>query len=153
MSSELYDDIGNKHSGTAKELASLFVGKELGRGSFRTVYCCPYDASIVLKYEGHAGDFSNILEWETWNKFKDTKFAAWLAPCLKISPCGTILIQERTEPLPKHLRPKKTPFFLSDFKTANWGLLRGMPVCHDYALLADVWPVKDKQFLKTDWYD
>lgn len=116
----------------------MFCGKMLGEVTYRTVYEYALDTSLVVKFEHGAASFSNATEWELWQDVKEIKKARkWLAPCVRISGCGILLLQKRTSPLPedydlqKHY-PKGIPDWLSDVKRSNWGLLDGDLVCHDY---------------------
>lgn len=88
---------------------------------------------LVAKVETGSGSFQNVQEWEFWQAWCETKdVRRWLAPCADISPCGTILLQERTTPIPPGKFPDKMPDFLTDMKRSNYGLLKGKVVCHDY---------------------
>ena len=113
----------------------LFCGNEIGRGIARTVYACDVAPNLVVKIEDGSQSFQNVLEWEFWQHWKDDRdVARWLAPCEKISSCGTVLLQSRTGPCPKDRYPKDMPKFLTDLKYSNFGLIGRRLVCHDYAL-------------------
>jgi len=114
------------------DFGSLFCGERLGNGIGREVYEMATDATKVVKIETAARSFQNIAEWELWRQVKDTRHAKWLAPCHHISPCGIILIMDRTEPLRRGECPKRVPDWLTDFHRGNWGMLNGRVVCHDY---------------------
>ncbi len=134
-----------------RELFTLFVGDIIGAGEFRIVYEHEHRDDLVLKFETTAQSFQNITEWEFWNNNKgDKKVARWLAPCEFISPCGLILAMKRTTK--PHLTdyPKRMPEFLVDRKRANFGLLNGRLVAHDYGLYSVTVPTKRK---KVDWWD
>jgi hypothetical protein len=112
----------------------LVVGKLLGSGCFRDVFVCNLNPDWVVKFQRNAGEFDNVREWETWRDYsKDPKVKKWLAPCHYISPSGDILIQQRTEYL--EYLPKQLPFFLTDVKPENYGMIKGQVVCHDYGYL------------------
>lgn len=117
------------------EFYVFMKGKLLGEGMTRAVYDHPSQSNLVIKVENSSGYFQNVLEWETWLKFKDTKVSKWLAPCHSISYSGTFLIMEKTKPIPLRLVPKKLPFFLDDIKLDNLGIYKGRVVCHDYGYL------------------
>jgi hypothetical protein len=113
------------------ELMASLLGKELGAGIARAAFVSDLDETIVIKVENSKGSFQNVIEWETWKRFKDDKSVArWLAPCVWISQSGGILMMKRTMPLLRD--PKQMPRFLCDFKRSNYGLLNGRVVCHDY---------------------
>lgn len=117
----------------SKEFFDTVCGELLGYGIGRHVYEMRGDPSKVIKFEVSAQSFQNIIEWETWEETRCRKESRWLAPCVRISPCGTILVMERTSPIPaKHKLPARVPAFLSDFKHENYGMLNGRLVCHDY---------------------
>ncbi len=122
----------------ADEFAGLFVGPELGRGVFRVVHAHALERRHVLKFEaGTNQSFCNVREWTLWEtvaynpQFREIR--KWLAPCVAISESGNVLVQMRTVPIPKRMFPRRLPAFFSDLQIANWGLLNGRPVCHDYA--------------------
>lgn len=119
-----------------RELWNLICGSVLGQGAGRTVYEHCLDPYHVVKVESGAGSFQNAMEWETWQRVRTTEFAPWFAPCLAISPCGTILIQRRTrQPI---AYPDSIPNFFTDLKLENFGVLVPREgeeeafVCHDY---------------------
>lgn len=112
----------------------LFVGEELGYGAARKVYSLVGHPDLVLKIEFTQETFQNVMEWQLWNELQFTEYGRWLAPCRRISPCGTVLIQERTEPLPDVYALTHVPEWLGDLKEENFGLIGGRLVCHDYAL-------------------
>lgn len=120
------------------DLVKLTLGKEIGYGAYRTVYECAFDDDLVLKVRNPDAydNFANAYEWEVWENVQWTPFAKWFAPCVKISPDGTVLVQKKTAPLTdKELKRRlpKVPAFFTDIKGFNWGLYEGRVVCHDYA--------------------
>lgn len=119
-------------------LNDLVVGRELGRGTYRTVYSSAIDKSVVFKYQRERCTFDNVYEWLVWQEYKDCPdIAKWLAPCIAISASGDMLLQTRTTPAT--ILPDKMPAFLCDFKPRNYGTIgRGKHkrvVCHDYGYL------------------
>ena len=124
------------HGKLQREFFDFICGKMIGSGVARTVfeYLPSNNKEYVVKIEDSAGSFQNVIEWEMWDYFKDSDLGKrWLAPCWSISPCGTVMMQSRTQPLPKGYRlPKKMPVFLGDLKSSNYGLLKGRLVAHDY---------------------
>lgn len=133
-----------------EDVLRLFLGERLGQGATREVFVLGIDPERVVKIENKRPDiedagsicFQNILEAWTWKKFKDTRFARWLAPVHFVSPLGSALVMARTRqsedvadapPL-----PRRVPCFLSDTHDWNWGLLRHGEgwrwVCHDYGM-------------------
>lgn len=115
---------------TIGEFISLMCGECLGSGCSREVFVFRLDPTKVIKVEMWAGMFHNVTEWHVWQEVKGTRWEKWFAPCWNISPCGTILLQERTSPLQS--APKRIPSFFTDVGSSNWGTLEGRPVCHDY---------------------
>jgi hypothetical protein len=118
-----------------RDLARMFLGDVIGSGVARTVFAHRFDPTVVVKIEDGAGSFQNIREWSFWQDCAETKdVKRFLAPCCDISPCGTVLIQKKTSPIPPGKFPKVLPEFLTDVKPENFGMLEGRVVSHDYAL-------------------
>ena len=118
-----------------RELKSLMLGELIGEGMSRKVYACKHDPDYVVKVEDRARMFQNVAEWEAWTWVRGTKKEKWLAPCLDISACGSILLQRRAGPLRPQARPKTVPAFLTDVKRENFGYLDGHLVCFDYGTI------------------
>lgn len=133
------------------ELFDLFVGEKLGNGIARDVYAHAYDPDLVIKFEASKRSFSNVVEWELWNRVQDTAAAKWFAPCEYISPCGAILIQKRTKPVSHSELPKRIPHFFTDLKAPNWGRLGDRIVCHDYGLHLMHERGMSVKLVKADW--
>jgi hypothetical protein len=147
MSDPIYDYFDTTFS---RELLNLVKGKRLGSGSARRVYVYAPDPKLVIKFETGARSFQNAMEWETWRGWQEVPHVAkWLAPCKFISPCGLILLQERTEPMRKRELPEKIPTWATDTKIGNWGLLNGQPVMHDYGLKTEQLP---NRLVKASWW-
>lgn len=129
---------------------NMICGNKLGGGVSRTVFDSPLNSDWVIKVETGT-KFQNIFEFETWRNFSYSdceEIAVWLAPCYFMSPEGKVLIQQKCEPIPKSMLPKKVPTFLTDLKQENWGLLNGNPVCIDYGFVIPELNVKLK---KANW--
>lgn len=121
-----------------REIVSMVCGKPLGSGIAREVYVFGPDPDLVIKLESSACSFQNVKEWDTWQRAQDVEHVArWLAPCVMISSCGSVLLQRRTAVCLNY--PERMPAFLADFKRENYGMLDGRLVCHDYGtnLLAE----------------
>ena len=118
-----------------RELKNLVLGKKLGEGAFRAVYVHRQNDNLVVKVEGGSGRFCNIIEWETWKQIQYAPLAKWFAPCVDISPCGSILLMKRVKPARLSEMPKQIPSVFTDLKVENWGMLEGKPVCCDYGSL------------------
>jgi hypothetical protein len=114
------------------DLNDLFVGEQLGRGSYREVYACRTDLDLVIKIENHDNKaFCNIHEWAIWEEVRHLpKIARWFAPCIAISANGSVMLQRRTQPIVT--MPSRLPNWFADIKPANLGLLDGRVVAHDY---------------------
>lgn len=134
-----------------KEFTRMLFGKQIGRGLSRTVYVLLSDPTLVIKTEIKGNSFQNIREWEYWNEMKGTPVEKWLAPCLFISPCGTVLIQKRCETLDKSKYPSKLPSFFTDTKYQNFGLLNNKFVCFDYGNIPFSKGVNSKT-VKANWW-
>ena len=113
---------------------NLFECERMARGSSRTVFSLVHHPDLVMKV-CEAGDWSNVREWEIWDRMRWCAFVAdWLAPCEAISDDGTILIQARTRPIMNvDSYPLRVPSWATDLKYSNMGMLKGRPVFHDYA--------------------
>ncbi len=123
----------------SKDLFSLCASTKLGKGVARDVYRSALNPDHVFKFELPSMSFQNILEWETWDVVRHTKYAKWFAPCIHIASCGTVLIQAYAREIMPDELPKDVPAFFTDLKADNWGMLNGHPVCRDYgrSLLMD----------------
>lgn len=111
----------------------MIVGDHLGGGIGRQVFVYEPNPRMVIKFEIGGQSFQNIHEWTLWRALEGSEHAKWIAPCMSISPCGSILMQQRTSPLrgPEEL-PDRVPAWMADMKEDNWGLLDGRAVLHDY---------------------
>lgn len=134
-----------------KEFFRTLIGKQIGRGMSRTVYAFKLNPDLVVKVEEDTESFQNVREWEYWNEMKDSPVAKWLAPCLYISPCGSVLIQSRVLSLDRSKYPKKIPHFFTDTKYNNFGLYKGKFVCMDYGNIPFAKGVTSKM-VKADWW-
>jgi hypothetical protein len=142
-----------------KDAFNLLCDDVIGRGMSRTVYSCRLRPDIVIKVEPDAAHFQNVIEWETWQRVCGTPASRWFAECLFISPCGTVLVMERTRPAAPAEFPERVPVYLHDLKRNNFGMSTGKAdkqwfVCHDYgvALLFEHGTVT-KRLKKADWID
>lgn len=109
------------------------AGACLGRGVSRVVYEMRLHKKHVIKIEAPGGGFQNVAEWLSWDCAQYMGEASkWLAPCVAISPCGSVLIQKRTSHCPIDRLPGLLPAWMIDTKAVNWGLHEGRPVLHDY---------------------
>lgn len=136
-----------------KELFWLIAGDSLGSGMSRSTYQCKINPNWVIKAEEGAGQFQNILEWQTWQEVKETDFAKWFAPCVHISACGSVLVMERTAPPTPAEYPELMPVFLTDFKRPNYGILGGRIVCHDYGTNRLMVTGMTKRMKKAGWWE
>lgn len=109
------------------------LGGELGRGTHRAVFAAGWSDDYVIKIEvGAAG--ANGREWEVWKELSGTPAEKWLCPCVLISPGTTALVMRRAQPITDvSVLPKRLPWWVTDVKAENWGLLDGRPVLVDYA--------------------
>lgn len=131
----------------------LLCDELIGRGSNRMVYSSRTHKNTVVKCESGAGDFQNVLEWETWLRVRDTPFAKWFAPCRWIGPTGVVLLQCRTDPVPEGKFPKMMPAFLADFKRTNYGMIGKQIVCHDYGTHLLFENGMTKRMKLANWWD
>lgn len=136
-----------------KDAFRLFCETEIGHGMSRRVWTSPLLPGRVVKTEEDSRRFQNVFEWETWNQVKDTKWAKWFAPCVAISPCGSVLVMERTSQPSEEQFADRMPVFLTDFKRANYGVLEGRLVCHDYGTNVLMQTGLSDRLKKAEWWD
>lgn len=139
----------------SRDFFNLMCGEKISHGMTRVVYECRVDPTKVIKFETGSGEFQNVIEWDTWLDMKNGKAAKFLAPCHFISPCGTILIMERTfKPIKGYKWPKNMPAWFTDFKYQNFGMLGKRLVCHDYGThrATSSW-VDSVKTRKANWWD
>lgn len=130
---------------------ALMCGPLIGEGQYRSVYECSMRSDLVVKFDIASRSFQNPSEWMNWVAHENTpKVSRWLAPCIAISPCGTILLQKRTTPALRKAYPAKLPAFLGDLKRSNFGMLNGHLVCHDYGMINYDLSLRER---KADWWD
>jgi len=148
----MYDRVLTYFDSTiSRDFFSLFCGRKLGSGTARVVYECAVRPDLVVKIETISQSFQNAMEWEFWSQWNHEKDVfKWLAPCVDISPCGAILLQKRTQPVPEGRYPDKMPKFLTDMKRSNYGLIGRQIVCHDYGFTITQAPVA---LQKAEWWD
>lgn len=151
-------------SNTFEQAFNLLCDREIGRGMSRTVFDSKLLPGCVIKVEDDVGKFQNVVEWETWQRVKDTAYSRWFAECKWISGNGSILIMERTRPAGISEFPEKMPAFLCDFKRTNYGTVAsigtrsGKPgpdylVCHDYGTSLIFEHGLTKRMRKANWWD
>lgn len=134
----------------ARDFFHLICGEKLGFGLSRDVFVFEWDPRYVVKFEAGAQSFQNVTEWNTWQDAQHHDEAAkWLAPCVKISACGCVLIQRRTRPAKK--LPDKVPAFFTDLKASNFGMIGSKFVCHDYGINLMCNSGLTTRLRKADW--
>lgn len=130
------------------DMADMFIGGNVGTGNSRSVYDFTMDPKYVVKIDRN-GNFDNVAEWDIWNNIPED-LKKWFAPCLRISQCGRLLIQEKTTPVQLEDMPKEIPAFFQDFKLQNWGKIGENIVCHDYA--NHKFFSKDHGMMEPEWW-
>ena len=138
---------------TFRQAFDLLCDQCIGHGMSRSVFSSKILPDHVIKVEDGAGQFQNVVEWETWQRVRDTPFSRWFAACKWISPNGTILIMERTRPPAPSEFPNMMPVFLCDFKRTNYGISENWLVCHDYGTSLIFEHGMTKRMRKANWYD
>ncbi len=122
-------------------LATL-VGRRLGKGAYRHTYELVGRPDVVLKVEDNdSRRFCNQSEWVLWHEVAayDKKLKPWLAPCVSIDAYGSAMVMRRTSPIeawPQSVIDGGLPDVFNDIKLANFGMMDGRLVCHDYAFMA-----------------
>lgn len=133
----------------ARDLFNMIAGDHLGGGIAREVFVHGQDSDLVLKIETESRSFQNVLEWEAWQRLRDTEHAKWFAPCVSISSCGLILVQKRTMPALHY--PDTLPAFITDTHMGNFGTIDGQFVCHDYGANLLMERGMTKRMVKANW--
>lgn len=151
------------NSATHRQAFDLLCDELIGRGMSRMVFSSKVVPDCVVKVEDGAGQFQNVVEWETWQRVKDTPHSRWFAACRWISPNGSILIMERTRPAGMNEFPDQVPVYLCDFKRTNFGMSQmpdpktGKPahtfVCHDYGTNLLFERGMSNRLRKAEWWD
>ena len=77
----------------------------------------------------------NLIEACIWEDYGETDIGGWLSPVVARTPCFRAIIMKMTTPIEYEELPHKVPQFLTDNKVENWGILEGVPVCHDYGTI------------------
>lgn len=149
--------------GLYRQSFDLLCDQLLGRGMSRNVYSSKILPDCVVKVEEGAGQFQNVIEWETWERVRDTEHSRWFAQCRWISPDGSILIMERTRPPAPSEFLARMPAYLCDFKRTNYGMAKtedrhGGPgkewlVCHDDGTNLLFENGMTKRMRKAEWWD
>lgn len=140
----MVEDITDLSKNGKNAVLGLFVGDRLGSGSYRHVFELRTDPTCVVKVEHSGVEFCNVVEWQVWKAVEHTPVEEWFAPCLSIDLLGLALIQKRTRPFvdeahfreelsrTRGLSDSELPPFFDDIHFANFGMLDGRVVCHDY---------------------
>jgi len=139
------------NSSVHRDAFNMLIRERIGSGMSREVYSSRVLPDCVVKVEDRIGHFQNVIEWETWERVKDTPLARWFAPCRWISNCGLVLVMAKTQPALKF--PDRMPAFLCDFKRTNYGMHDGRLVCHDYGTHLMFEHGMTKRMVKADWWD
>jgi hypothetical protein len=149
----------SKSTGLYEQAFNLLCDQQLGAGMSRRAFSSKLMPTCVVKVEDGAGQFQNVIEWETWDRVQETEFARWFAPCRFISANGALLVMDRTRPPAPHEFPKRMPVFLTDFKRTNYGMLRDPKtgverfVCHDYGTHLLFEEGMSRRLRKAAWWD
>lgn len=126
----------------------------IGSGAGRKVYKTHLLPGLVVKVEEAGRSFQNVIEWETWQRVKDTKAAKWFAPCESISSDGIILVMAQTTQPALDQYPIKMPSFMTDFKRTNYGMYQGRLVAHDYGIpICMDYGIFSKRMRNVEWWD
>lgn len=140
---------------------NLPCGEVVGRGMSRTVYDSPLLPNSVIKVETGAHRFQNVVEWETWQRVRDTPASRWFAACEWISADGIVLVMQRTRPPAPSEFPDRVPLYLTDMKRTNYGMVgerhggdgKQFLVCHDYGTHLLFEHGMTKRLKKAQWWD
>lgn len=107
---------------TWRQAFDLLCDERIGYGMSRQVFTSKLLPDCVIKIEDTAGQFQNVVEWETWNRVKGTDASRWFAECRWISSNGAILIMERTRPAspPSTRTSSRCTCVTSSAQTTEW---------------------------------
>lgn len=152
------------NSSVHRDAFNLLCDERIGYGMSRSVFSSKLLPDCVIKVEDSAAKFQNVVEWETWQRVKDTPYSRWFAACRWISPNGSVLVMERTRPPAPEEYLDKMPAFLCDFKRTNYGMATTPPgpktgkpsawlVCHDYGTHLMFENGMTKRMRKAEWWD
>jgi len=127
---------------------NLLLGNIIAIGGNRKVFENVKDPTTVIKVlktkkEKNKLLSANKIEWNIWNKYKDTEIEKYLCPCISISDDTVYLIQKKAkliQPGKHHKRSKQIWNLLpEDIKKLpdsmwyrNWGILDNRYVIIDY---------------------
>lgn len=136
-----------------RQVFDLFCERLIYTGMSRAVWESTLMPDCVIKVEERGGMFQNVIEWETWQRVKDTSLRRWFAECVSISPNGSVLVMRRTRPAADRDYPEKMPIFLNDFKRRNYGMVGKNLVCHDYGISNLMDWGHSKRMVKANWTD
>jgi len=114
------------------------LGDYLGEGFRRLVYEHKDRPDVVIKFLKDLKDDHNRLEWENWERLKDTDKGKWLVPCESLSVDSRFLVQKKVVVLEQ--APENIPEWikiLGDWsfggnKSKHWGEYEGRIVLIDY---------------------
>jgi hypothetical protein len=133
-----------------RDAFNLLCDELIYQGMSRAVWSSEVLADCVVKVEDlHV---PNVIEWETWQRVKDTAMAKWFAPCRWISANGTILVMERTGAAGDAQYPERCRLSY-DFKRRNYGMLGDRLVCHDYGTNMLFEHGMTKRQINANWTD
>ena len=127
---------------------NLLLGDMIAIGGSRKVFENINDPTTVIKVlktnkEKNKLLSANKIEWNIWNKYRDTEIEKYLCPCISISDDTVYLIQKKAkliEPGKHHKRSNQIWKLLpDDIKNLpdsmwykNWGILDNRYVIIDY---------------------
>lgn len=146
---------------TFEDAFNLLCNDKIGSGIARVVYDSVLLPDCVIKVEQAPHSFQNIIEWQVWQHVSETEHSKWFAQCRHISPCGRILVMEKTRPALEF--PEKIPAYFTDTKRENFGVSMlpdpksGKPsmrfVCHDYGCHLFHEFGMTKRMKNAEWWD
>lgn len=136
-----YSDLYDYGAPIKNSILGMFVKDVIGSGASRDVYSLEQHDDLVMKVERTGKTFHNQTEWLIWKEMKQWPISDWFAPCVDIDGYGNVLFQKRTQPFDSDKEFKSAltktrgaviPNVFQDIHYANFGMLDGRVVCHDY---------------------
>ncbi len=151
------------NANTHRAAFEFLCDRKIGSGMSREVFDTDLLIGCVVKVEERAGYFQNVIEWETWQRVKETDYAKYFAKCFSISADGRILVMEKTRPASRAELPVTMPRFFTDFKETNYGWVKpgdrevatkyDLFVCHDYGTSLIFENGLSKHMKRVEWRD
>lgn len=126
-----YDTFSDREIDVA--IVNMVIGEFLGEGVHRKVFRSSLNSDWVIKIAlSNSGIESNINEATVWHDLRGMDASNVLVPCVHLSACGMVLIQEFAEDITHNEMPKYVYEWMTDTHCANFGKHQGKVKLRDY---------------------